>query len=69
MKNPIRSYLNWYGRNLTEISTEPAGKAIWHYSKFTMKTVGIGIAISTVILAGIAIGNAIHEKREEDKLY
>lgn len=69
MKNPIRSYLNWYGRNLTEISTEPAGKAIWHYSKFTMKTVGIGMALATVILAGFAIGDTIREKREEDKRY
>lgn len=69
MKNPIRTYFNWYGRNLTDISVEPAGKAIWHFTKFSAKNIGISIAVSAVICGGVAIGQYIHNKLTEKQDY
>lgn len=52
-KNPIRKYMNWYGKNCVEIASEPAGKALMHYGKFTAQTVGLALA-ATAISYGIA---------------
>lgn len=67
MKNPIRTYLNWYGRNLVEISTESAGKALVHYGKFTAKVTLAAVAVTAVVYGGIAAGYYIHDKIEEAK--
>lgn len=67
MKNPIRTYLNWYGRNLVEISTEPAGKAITHYGKVFAKSAAVSLAVSAVVYGGIIAGYIIREKIEEAK--
>lgn len=67
MKNPIRTYLNWYGRNWVEIAAEPAGKALVHYGKFSAKLIAASVAVTAVVCGGIMVGNAIKEKLEERK--
>lgn len=67
MKNPIRTWCNWYGRNLVEISTEPAGKAIMHYGKVFAKNAAVSFVVSAVVCGGIVVGYIIREKIEEAK--
>ena len=67
IKNPIRTYLNWYGRNCVEIAAEPAGKALVHYGKFAAKQFFAGVAIYAVIYGAVYAGTKIHDKIEEMK--
>lgn len=67
IKNPIRTYMNWYGRNLVEIAAEPTGKAILHYGKFTAKVALASFAAAAVIYGGAIAGQKIYEKIQEGK--
>ena len=52
IKNPVRTYLNWYGRNLVEISEEPAMRALTHHCKFSLQVIErVEIARSLLFLA------------------
>lgn len=67
IKNPIRTYLNWYGRNCVEIAAEPAGKALVHYGKFAAKQFVAGVAIYAVACGVVYAGTKIYDKIEEMK--
>lgn len=67
MKNPVRTYLNWYGRNLVEISEEPAKKALMHHGKFTLQVLAISLAVSAVVGGVTYAGCKIYEKVTEEK--
>lgn len=67
MKNPVRTYLNWYGRNWVEISEEPAKKALMHYGKFTLQGIAISLAVAAVV-GGVTYARCkIYEKVTEEK--
>ena len=67
IKNPVRTYLNWYGKNLCEIAAEPAGKALVHYGKFTGKVIVASVAVSAVLYGGVYLGMKIYDRITEDK--
>lgn len=67
MKNPVRTYLNWYGRNWVEISEEPATKALAHYGKFALQGIAIAAAISAVVGGVTYAGCRIYQKVTEEK--
>lgn len=67
IKNPIRTYLNWHGRNCMEIAAEPAGKALVHYGKFLAQTIAVSFAIYAVTSGVVYAGFKIHDKIEEMK--
>lgn len=64
IKNPIRTYLNWYGRNWIEISEEPTARALAHYGTFSAKIIGAGLAVGAVTYGAIYLGMMIHDKME-----
>lgn len=65
IKNPIRTYMRWYGNECIAIADAPARQAIARYGKFALKATGIGI------IAGGIVGGAVYgvyklrEKLEE----
>ena len=67
IKNPIRTYLNWYGRNCVEIAAEPAGKALVHYGKFVAQQIAASFAIYAVVCGAAYVGTKIYDKFEEMK--
>lgn len=67
IKNPIRTYLNWYGRNCVEIAAEPAGKAIVHYGKFAAKIIAASVAIYAVGCGVVYVGTKVYDKIQEMK--
>lgn len=67
IENPIRTYLNWYGRNCVEIAAEPTGKAIAHYCKFTGKMIAASLALSAVLYGGMYLGTKVYDKIQEMK--
>lgn len=64
-KNPIRNYMNWYGREIQAISEEPVGRAFTHYGKFALKVVAINAAASIVVCGIGYLGKKIYEKVSE----
>lgn len=64
-KNPIRKYMNWYGREVQAISEEPAGRALKHYGKFNLKLAAIGAATFIVVYGIGYLGKQIYEKVSE----
>lgn len=67
IKNPLRTYINWYGRNMVEIAEEPAGRALAHYGKFAAKNIAIGVAATVVVYGAFAVGYMIKDKIDEIK--
>lgn len=69
IKNPLRTYLNWYGRNCVEIAAEPAGKAIMHYGKFAAQQFAVVLVVYAISYgvgyAGMTIYDKIQEMKEE----
>lgn len=66
-KNPIRKHANWYGRNLVEISEEPAGRAIAHTGKLFAKLTLASVAVSAVVYGAIYVGYKVKDKLDERK--
>ena len=67
IKNPVRTYLNWYGRNLVEISEEPAMRALTHHCKFSLQVIAISLAVGAVVGGVTYAGCKIYEKVTEEK--
>lgn len=67
MRNPIRAYVGWQGKNLVEIASEPAGKAIAHYGKVAMSEFGLGVLAGFAMLGIGFVGYKINEKIKEMK--
>lgn len=66
-KNPLRTWFAYNGKNLSEIATEPATKAIRHYGKLCMANSGISILVSAGIVGVIYVGYKVYEKVSEPK--
>ena len=65
MRNPIRTRMDYNGRNLTAIAAEPACKAIRHYGKLCMSNAGISILFSAGVVCAIYAGYKVYEKVQE----
>ena len=66
-KNPLRTWFVYNGKNLSEIATEPALKAIRHYGKLRMTNSGISILVSAGIVGVVYVGYRVYEKVSELK--
>lgn len=64
IKNPLRTWANWYGSNLVEIAAEPAGKAFMHYGKVCGQSFLIGFIPAMVVGACVIGYHIIHDKKE-----
>lgn len=67
IKNPLRAYMNWYGRNCVEIATEPAGKAFMHYGKFAVQQIAVCVALGAIGYGVGYAGTKIYDKIQEMK--
>lgn len=67
MRNPIRVWFDYNGRNMVQIASEPAGKMVTHYGKLCMANAGISILASAVIMGVAYAGYKIYEKVEDMK--
>ena len=65
MRNPIRTWMDYNGRNMTAIAAEPACKAIRHFGKLYMVNAGIGILFSAGVVCAIYAGHKVYEKVQE----
>lgn len=68
IKNPLRTWANWYGSNLVEIAAEPAGKALMHYGKVCGQSFLIGFIPAMVVGVCVAGYYVIHDKLEEKEM-
>ena len=68
VKNPIRAYLHYNGSEMVAIASEPAGKAILHYSKLCGVNMLLSLAVGVVVGGVAGIGYKIYDKIEEKKL-
>ena len=67
MRNPIRTYMHWYGSELVQISKEPTWKAIRHHASFSTKVMGISLAAGLIVGGTCYVGMKIHEKISDMK--
>lgn len=68
IKNPLRTWANWYGSNLVEIAVEPAGKAFMHYGKVLGQSFLIGCIPAAILGACLGGYYVIREKLEEKEM-
>lgn len=65
IKNPIRTYLRWYGNECVAIADAPARQAIIRCGKFALKVSGIAVVAAGVTMGVVYGVQKLQEKLEE----